>query len=68
LHGIETVALGGGCFMNRIVKARLTQELERRALRVLSPQSNSCGDAGLALGQASVARTRHASQLAGAAS
>jgi hydrogenase maturation protein HypF len=67
VHGIKAVALGGGCFMNRIVKARLTGNLERRALRVLSPQSNSCGDAGLALGQAWVARSSHVSQSVGAA-
>jgi len=59
LHGIDTVALGGGCFLNRIVKERLSAELARRGLRVLSPQINSCGDAGLALGQAWVARTRY---------
>ena len=60
LHGIKTVVLGGGCFMNRILATRLRADLERRALRVLSPQSNSCGDAALALGQAWVARARQA--------
>jgi hydrogenase maturation protein HypF len=62
LHGIETVALGGGCFMNRVLATRLRGDLERRGLRVLSPQSNSCGDASLALGQAWVARASCASQ------
>ncbi len=67
LHGINAVALGGGCFMNRILATRLRVDLERRGLRVLSPQSHSCGDASLALGQAWVARNRHVSQLSGAA-
>ena len=64
-HDIDTVALGGGCFLNRIVKARLSAQLARRGLRVLSPQSNSCGDAGLALGQAWVARTRYFADIIG---
>ncbi|MFT5644368.1 MAG: hydrogenase maturation protein HypF [Janthinobacterium sp.] len=55
-YGIKTIALGGGCFMNRILRARLCAHLQRRGLRVLAPQSISCGDAGLALGQAWVAR------------
>lgn len=66
VHGIEAVALGGGCFMNRILATRLTGELTRRALHVLAPQTLSCGDAGLALGQAVIARARHSSQCAGA--
>jgi hydrogenase maturation protein HypF len=66
LHGIKTVALGGGCFMNRIVATRLRADLTRRGLRVLAPQTLSCGDAALALGQAWVARSRHSSQLLGA--
>jgi hydrogenase maturation protein HypF len=65
LHDIDTVALGGGCFLNRIVKVRLSAELARRGLRVLSPQSNCCGDAGLALGQAWVARARYFADIVG---
>jgi hydrogenase maturation protein HypF len=65
VHGIETVALGGGCFMNRIVATRLSADLTRRGLRVLAPKTLSCGDAGLALGQAVIARARHLSQGAG---
>lgn len=55
-HGVATVALGGGCFYNRIVTARLRAALQAQGLQVLLPQSVSCGDAGLALGQAWVAR------------
>jgi len=55
-HGVAAVALGGGCFYNRIVTARLRAALQERGLAVLLPQAISCGDAGLALGQAWVAR------------
>ena len=51
-----TIVLGGGCFFNRIVSSRLPAQLTQRGLRVLLPRSVSCGDAGLALGQAWVAR------------
>ncbi|WP_448124999.1 Kae1-like domain-containing protein [Pseudomonas veronii] len=49
------VLLGGGCFANRLLSARLTQRLTARGLAVFSAQAVSCGDAGLALGQAWVA-------------
>ncbi|GAA0747754.1 carbamoyltransferase HypF [Ideonella azotifigens] len=52
---IGTVCLGGGCFFNAVLTTHLTQHLERRGLRVLRPLRHSCGDAGLALGQAWVA-------------
>lgn len=49
------VAFGGGCFFNRVLTTRLRADLERRNLQVYLPQAVSCGDAGLALGQAWVA-------------
>ncbi|EZI30207.1 carbamoyltransferase HypF [Pseudomonas extremaustralis] len=49
------VLLGGGCFANRLLSARLTQRLTAMGLAVFSAQAVSCGDAGLALGQAWVA-------------
>ena len=48
----RTVCLGGGCFMNAILTREITARLESHGLRVLRPQATSCGDAGLALGQA----------------
>lgn len=60
----RTVAFGGGCFFNRILTARVRADLEKRNLQVRAPQAVSCGDAGLALGQAWVA----AHQLRAAAS
>ena len=47
LHGASTIALGGGCFLNRIMTGRLSAALTRRGLRVLLPQTVSCGDSGL---------------------
>lgn len=54
-HQIIDVALGGGCFFNRILTQRLVSQLAREGLNVLQTQHLSCGDAGLALGQAWVA-------------
>lgn len=51
-QGADTVALGGGCFFNRILKARIVERLEAAGLTVLQTKNLSCGDAGLALGQA----------------
>jgi len=53
--GVRTVCLGGGCFMNTLLARRVTSNLQQRGLRVLMPSAQSCGDAGLALGQAWVA-------------
>ena len=62
--GLHAVALGGGCFFNRLLSQRLTERLTAAGLRVHRPRGVSCGDAGLALGQAWVAvqqlRTRPA--------
>jgi hydrogenase maturation protein HypF len=49
------VALGGGCFFNRILTQRIVSQLKAAGLNVLQTKSLSCGDAGLALGQAWVA-------------
>lgn len=53
--GVQTVCLGGGCFFNQLLTQRLTAQLQAQGLRVLKPQLTSCGDAGLAWGQAWVA-------------
>ncbi len=54
--GSNHVLLGGGCFFNRLLTERLTRHIEAAGLRVLKPVTVSCGDAGLALGQAWVAQ------------
>jgi hydrogenase maturation protein HypF len=51
-HQVRDVALGGGCFFNRILTQRIVSQLESAGLNVLQTRSLSCGDAGLALGQA----------------
>lgn len=56
--GVTTVCLGGGCFANKLLAERVIATLQGHGLRVLWPQQNSCGDAGLALGQAWVAAHR----------
>lgn len=48
------VVLGGGCF-NRILTQRIVARLSSAGLNVLQADKLSCGDAGLALGQAWVA-------------
>lgn len=53
--GAAQVALGGGCFANRLLTAEVTAGLQSAGLAVLQPQEAGCGDAGLALGQAWVA-------------
>ena len=54
-RGTSHVVLGGGCFLNLVLKTRLTSALQREGLLVHAPQSIPCGDAGLAVGQAWVA-------------
>lgn len=53
--GLDIVAVGGGCFFNRLLAAGLRDNLEQRGLTVLAPIHLVPGDAGLALGQAWVA-------------
>jgi hydrogenase maturation protein HypF len=54
--GLKILAWGGGCFLNSLLSAGLRQDLERHGLTVLAPEQASPGDAGIALGQAWVAR------------
>ena len=53
--GTRQVALGGGCFFNRILRERLLRHLSDAGLSVHLPGPPGCGDAGLASGQAWVA-------------
>ena len=67
--GATQVALGGGCFANRLLAAEVTAGLQAAGLTVHAPRAAGCGDAGLALGQAWVAALQrvaapHAADLA----
>lgn len=53
--GIRTVALGGGCFLNRIVSRGLSGRLKSHGMSVLAARAVPPNDGGLALGQAWVA-------------
>ena len=57
-EGIDTAALSGGVFMNRLLLQLLTRELKSMGLTVLVPHSVPVNDGCIAYGQAAVARTR----------
>ena len=54
-EGLDTVAFGGGCFLNHILSRRLTALLGVRGIRVLAAAEIPPNDGGLSLGQAWVA-------------
>jgi hydrogenase maturation protein HypF len=62
-HHVSIVALGGGCFFNRIIRTHLQQQLAADGLRVLLPTAVSCGDDALALGQAWVGAQEYAAAV-----
>jgi len=53
--GVEHVVLAGGCFLNRLLKEQVIEQLETAGLRVLCSQQLPEGDGAIALGQAWVA-------------
>lgn len=57
-HGVRTVVLSGGCMANRLLDDALHAGLIIKGLRVWRPAQYPCGDGGLSLGQAWVARQR----------
>jgi hydrogenase maturation protein HypF len=54
--GHETVVLGGGCLMNRVLAEALVEALAARGLAALLPVHLPPNDGGLSLGQAVLAR------------
>lgn len=62
-EGLDTVALSGGVFMNRLLLQLLTHELKSMGLTVLVPHSVPVNDGCIAYGQAAIARA-HLAQIA----
>jgi hydrogenase maturation protein HypF len=60
--GARAVALGGGCFQNRILLEACERKLAGKGLAVLVPAEVPANDGGLALGQALVAAARALSE------
>ena len=56
--GIDTVALSGGVFMNRLLLQLLTRELKDAGLAALVPRTVPVNDGCIAYGQAAVARAQ----------
>jgi len=61
LHAVESsnirrVALGGGCFLNRILSAAVRGQLEAAGIEVLEARQVPPNDGGISLGQAWVAQ------------
>ena len=57
-EGLDTVALSGGVFMNRLLLKLLTHELKDAGLAVLVPHAVPVNDGCIAYGQAAIARAR----------
>ena len=57
-EGINTVALSGGVFMNRLLLRLLTRELKDAGLTVLVPHAVPVNDGCIAYGQSAIARAR----------
>ncbi len=55
---LDTVALSGGVFMNRLLLRLLTHELKDAGLAVLVPHAVPVNDGCIAYGQAAIARAR----------
>ena len=59
---LNTVALSGGCFQNKLLLEEVVRLLEADGLRCLLHAKVPSNDGGLALGQAAIAAARHINQ------
>ena len=66
-RGLQTVALGGGCFQNARLLTSLRARLEAMKFRVLVPKALPANDGGVSYGQAAVAAARLAAGQRGTA-
>jgi hydrogenase maturation protein HypF len=53
--GVRSLAVGGGCLVNRLLREGLRSELEARGFEVLLPSALPPGDGALSYGQCVVA-------------
>jgi hydrogenase maturation protein HypF len=60
--GLQTVALSGGCFQNRLMTQLVVPLLEEAGFGVLLHRQLPCNDGGLSLGQAAIAHFRVATK------
>ena len=58
LHGVHTVALAGGVFLNKTLLSLTTQILQKKGFRVLRPLQYSPNDESISLGQVAYALAR----------
>ena len=58
-NSLNTVALSGGCFQNKLLLEEVVRLLEADGLRCLLHAKVPSNDGGLALGQAAIAAARH---------
>lgn len=55
---LQTIVLGGGCFLNQILAAGLTDALAKQGISALLPRQLPPNDGGLSLGQAFIAASK----------
>jgi hydrogenase maturation protein HypF len=53
--GLNTVALSGGCFQNRLLTLKVDNRLKTSGFKVLRHRNVPCNDGGISLGQAVIA-------------
>ncbi|MGQ9842234.1 MAG: carbamoyltransferase HypF [Spirochaetota bacterium] len=58
-YNINTVALAGGVFHNRILLHLITQGLQKKSFDIILPKKLPCNDGGIALGQITIGRENY---------